>query len=413
MKIYFEVEKRQNGAMTITLLKHLLIKQGIEVVSNPENADAIFVSVTDVTYFQVLHQAHKKYKGRIPIVAGGDMTKLDFIQNYADYTVLGEGYNFIESLGKMKNIHDIIDLPNVRTPNKQGIIDNDIKWMENPIIKASSKVFYYYGGKGCPQKCKFCYYSHVNGYSQVDESKIVRALKSIPKGGKLYVTSAYFPYPKMADELLQKLGMIDLKIGMYNKKVYPSRSFRVGIEFFDAETRKLMGKPIPDRQIIELINNSLVRRHEMTTYFMGGIEDEDAMMRFVDIVPEYHRTYSPRIMLHTQYIDFNKGTPLGDVNIRERKDFNRDLLKKELDKKNRRFRVAVVKYKAHSSWRTLLQRTKTFEETEFLYKMKNLKDDSVFMDKVESKYPNLMGTKTIKEVLYGKDKDSGQKGKQA
>lgn len=404
IKIYFKTVKNQSGAMTVTLLKHLLRKQGIELLDTPQGADAVFVSITDITYFQVLHQAYKEFHGKIPIIAGGDISKLEFVRFYADYVVLGEAYNFIEQLAKVKRIEEIAEFKNVRTRSKDGEVDYQIKFMENPIIKASNKVHYYYGGKGCLQRCKFCFYSHVNEYSMVDEGKILKALKTIPKGGKLYVTSAYFPYPKMPDEYLKKLGMIDLKIGMYNKRNYPSRSFRVGVEFFYESTRKAMGKPVLDRQIVELINNSLDRKHELTTYFMGGVEDDDAIMNFVDLVPEYHRTYSPRIMLHTQYIDFNEMTPLADVSVRARKDFNRLLLKNELDKKNRRFRVAEIKYKAHSTWRTLIQRCKTFDEAEFLYKLKNVKDDNALMDKVESIFPHLIGKETMQYALDLKPK---------
>lgn len=402
MTVYFHETKNQAGTMTNTLLKHLLSKNKINITDIPENSDAIFVSITDITYFKNLHQANKLFKNKKPIVVGGDVSKLPFIKNYADYVVLGEAYNFINELGKKKKIQDIEEIGNVQTKYKQGKIDYEVKYLENPIIKASNKVYYYYGSKGCPQKCKFCFYSHMNDYSVIDESKVIDALKSIPKSGKLYVTSAYFPFPKLQDNLLKKLGMIDLKIGMYNKRHYPGRSFRIGVEFFNEKTRKAFGKPILDRQITELINNSLNRNHEITTYFMGGIEDENEIQNFVDIVPEYFRTYSPRIHLHTQYIDFNEGTPLADVDVRERKDFNQDMLKKELDKKNRRFRVAKIKYKAHSTYRTLIQRTKNKAETEFIYSMRNLKDNDRFIDNVGQRFPHLLGSRKLSEVVnYG------------
>jgi len=391
MRIYFYETKNESRCGTNMLLKHLLRKENIEVVTDPVLCDFVFVSLYDITVFDRLYKAKQLFKQ--PIVCGGDVAKLDIVLNYADYIVRGEAYNFIEELGKLKNNEDIINIPNVWTSNKKGTIDYKIKYSKNPIIKASPKTYYYYGGKGCPQKCKYCFYSHNNEYSQIPKDYVIKALKKIPKSGKLYLTSAYFPYPEINDYLLKKLGMIDLKNSHYLKKRFPCRSFRMGIEFFTEGKRKQMGKPIKNEKITETVNKSLEWKHEIVMYMMAGLEQQEDMYQFISLFPEYHKTYSPRITIHFQYIDFNENTPLENINVTQRYDFDTKLLQKEFNLKNRRVRVGPIKYKAFSTYRTLLQRTKTKDETEFIYSMRNEKNNDTMINKTINKFPHLIGNK--------------------
>lgn len=391
MKIFFHENKAESRCGTNMLLKHLLRKEKIEVIENPQLADFIFVSLYDVTCFQSL-KAAKKYNKQV--VAGGDVAKLDFILNYADYVVKGEAYKFIEELGKLKTPGDIIQISNVWTKEKKGNIDYKIEFNKNPIVKAAPKVLYYYGGKGCQQRCKFCFYSWANEYSIIEKNKVLSALNSIKPNERLYLTCAYFPYPDIDDKFLKKLGMIDLKNHQYLKRKYPSRTFRMGIEFFKEETRKLMGKPIANEKITETINRSLEWNHEITMYFIVGLEKQEDMFEFIEHIPEYQKTYSPRVTLHFQYIDFNQLTPLADFDVRIKSDFDYMALQRELNKKNRRVRVGALKYKTFSNYRTLIQRIKTIEEAEFIYNLRNEKNNEIFIENVEKKYSHLLGTKT-------------------
>ena len=386
MKIFFYENKAESRSGTNMLLKYLLKKENIEVILNPLSADFIFVSLYDITCFSSLMQVKKYNK---PIVAGGDIAKLDFILSYADYVVRGEAYNFIKELGKLKKNEEIININNVFTKEKKGNIDYEIKFNKNPIIKAAPKVLYYYGGRGCQQKCKFCFYSWANQYSVINKNKVINALNSIKKNEKLYLTCAYFPYPDINNEYLKKLGMIDLKSHQYLKRKYPSRTFRIGIEFFKEKTRKLMGKPIFNEKITEIINCSLEWNHEITMYFIVGLEKQNDMFEFIEHVPEYQKSYSPRIIIHFQYIDFNQLTPLSDFDIRIKSDFDYMVFQRELNKKNRRIRVGRLKYKSYSNYRTLIQRTKNIDETEFIYNLRNEKNNDIFLEKVDKKYSHL------------------------
>jgi hypothetical protein len=387
MKIFFYETSSQLNGQTSMLLKYLLKKEKIEITDNPNNADYIFCSVTDIVYFQNLRQAFLKYNRKIPIVVGGDIAKIDFVKNYADYVVKGEAYQFIKDLAK-KNIEDIA---NVTSRNKKGNTDYEINYLINPIIKAAPKVYYLYGGKGCEKKCKFCFYSHVNKYSTISEQNLILNLSALPSNGKLYLTCAYFPYPLIGEKYTKKLGMIDLKINEYIKYYFKNRSFRIGVEFFKDENMESMGKPITNDQLKLLFETSLKRNQELTCYLLAGLEKQEDMWNLIDIIPEYQKTYRPSIQLHFQYIDYNKFTPLQNYDIRLRNDFNTDLLQKELNKKNRRFRVMPIKYKSNSIYRTLIQRTKTFEESEFIYSLKNELNDQLFLLKVDKKFPHLLG----------------------
>ncbi len=404
MNIYFNESVDESNAYTSQLLKYLLGKEGINVTSDVDTADYIFISLGWIPAVTKLFTAYKKYHGNKKIVVGGDIAKLDFVKYYADYVVRGEAYKFISELNK-KNI---LDIENVTTEKKEGEIDYEIDFYKNPIIKTSYKAFSYYAGRGCNNKCKFCFYSWCNKYTKIPRDLFISILNKIPSYGKLYPTYAYLPYLDLSPELFKKLGMIDLRAVQYLKyDSFTNSKFILGIEFFSEEMRKFMGKPIPNEGITEIFNKSLRKKQELSLYFIVGLEGEDALMEFLDQVPQCYETFSPAINLKMQYINFNKFTPLHNVDIREVKDFNEEKLKNELNKKNRRCRVYPLKYKTHALYQTVMYRVGIKEEADYVYKLRKLKDSNEFIDKIGEKYPHLIGSETIKGLMqkranYGK-----------
>jgi radical SAM superfamily enzyme YgiQ (UPF0313 family) len=388
MKIYFHETKYQNIAFTNNLLRFLCSKNKIEVVDDAKNSDLIFVSLIDVSLIKTLVSAKKYNK---PIITGGDVAKIDMVKYLADFVVKGEAFKFIERLLKVKSISEIEEIENVTTIRKDGVTDYDIDYNSIPIVRSSEKVYYIYGGKGCQMKCAFCFYSHVNKYSCPSENYIKSAAMKIPKAGKLFVTSAYFPYPKMEQKYLQRLGMIDLKIRDYLNGNYKNRSFRIGIEFMREENRKKYGKPIPDSLITELVNKSQQRNQELVLYMLAGIESDDDVEHFVSLFPFFQESYSPRIMIHFQYIDFNELTPIAGYDVRLRKTLDVKRMQRLFNVQNRRVRVADIAYMARSTYRTLVQRCTNIEEINFILKLSTEKNNDIFLEKVEQKYPKLLG----------------------
>ena len=172
----------------------------------------------------------------------------------------------------------------------------------------------------------------------------------------------------------------------------------MGVEFFNEGMRKKMGKPISGETIKETINRSLEWNHEIVCYFICGLEEQEAMYELLENIPEYQASYAPRIFFHFQYIDFNKKTPIEDFDVRVKKDFNENLLQKELNKLNRRIRVGKLQNKVGSTYRTLIQRTTNMEVTEYIYGLRKMLNNEEFLEKVEVKYPHLLGTKTLKDL---------------
>lgn len=389
MKIFFYENLNQKRGQTSFLLKYLLKLNKIDVTNNIKEADFVFFSLMDVMYIKDLVLLKKT--GIKNIVVGGPLSWLPLVKFLSDYQVLGEAYNFIKELSILKKNKDIINIKNVETFNKKGEFDYFIDYSINPVIKSTNKIYYYYASKGCPFKCPYCFYSHNNQYSQCNEQNIKNAINSIPKQGKLYTTSAYFPYPNMDEKYLKRLGQIDVKVKTYLLKNFPGRSFRMGIEFFNEKIREKNKKPITNIELNQLWNLSLERNHEITTYFLAGLEKPEGIYELYKTFDDFHEKASPRIFINFQYISFDEKTEFAGYDIRKRYEINTNKIQQEFSKINRRVRVRPIKYMASSTWRTLIQRVKTEDEFNFIYGLRNEKENNKLIETVEKNYSYLLG----------------------
>ncbi|MDY6835508.1 MAG: hypothetical protein SVY53_11985 [Chloroflexota bacterium] len=397
MKVYFHENKTQPKEYTLRLLKYLLNLNGISVTKNVSESDCVFVSLCDMTEYPLLVSAKKLGK---PIVAGGFQADMPIVHKTADYTCVGEAYDFIRRLAGIKRVEEIADFPQTATANKAAIIDQNIDYAINPVISVTSRAYYYYCGKGCPQHCKFCYLSYQREYQKAPIGYLLAALRQIPSGSKLYPMLSHFDY-KIPADMIQKLGILDVRVRDYvrrNGQGYGNR-VRTGIEFMRQDYRNKLAKPISTDEIVEFVN--LSKKHKCTSvwYFVAGLEGEQDALDFLDKLPVDMSLY-PRIICIFTYIEPQPKTPMANFDIRQKKEFDSfSWFFKEAHKKNRRIRVHTPKYLAFSTWKTLMNRASTDEEISFAWSMRNEKDNSHMLDIINSKMPNMLGTMSIADIV--------------
>lgn len=378
------------------LLRKLARDEGLTEVSDPAQADAVWVSVCDISEIRYLRSA--RCLGR-PVVSGGFVSFLPAMRLWSDYTCVGEAYDFVRQYALAKRLKDLVELPYVATPTKpHETIDERIEWTRNPIVKTSAKAFYWYSGKGCKNHCRFCLLSHSRSWQQAPESQFSAAVRAVPYGGKLYPMASMLTYPRNP-ERDARLGTLDVRVrDLVNGRTIFPRRIRTGIEFFTEANRRLMGKPISREEITALYMMTAENKTESAFYHIVGLPGDDPA-EYLDAIPS-GSAMAPRVILAFTYLDPQPMTPIADWDITERVTFNGKEFMRQVNWRNRRLRVQGPKYKAFPSWRTIMQRAQDRDELEFAWSLRTEKDDESLLNACAKRFPRLLGTKSMAELIH-------------
>jgi radical SAM superfamily enzyme YgiQ (UPF0313 family) len=340
----------------------------------------------DITEYGTLLAA--KRFGR-PVVAGGFIARFGCVRAVADAVCEGEAYDFMAAFARAKDIEDV---------RRAGAFNERIDYADNPIVRVTANAFYYYTGKGCPMRCKFCCLSHSREYQFAPQALVERAIRFLPPNAKLFPMCSYWPY-KMAPSLTARLGALDVKVADYAAgRVTAGRQIRTGIEFASESMRKNMAKPLAPEVITEFVNRTKREKKEAACYFIAGVETQEDIESILDCFPA-DGALTPRIHLIFTYLDPQPFTPMHDFDIRAKVPMDGKRLFSAAQRKNRRIRVHPVKYMAHSSWRTVMQRAKTPEQVAFAWGLRNEKDNGKLLDAVGRRFPDLLGSASLSEIL--------------
>ena len=387
MKIYFYEILRQKIHYTSKLLKFLIHRQNnLEIVDKLRDADCVFVSVCDITELHLIREARVFCK---PIISGGALSQFPVMRVWSDYVCVGEVYDFIEKLNKVKRIQEIESFPEIATKVKPGILNENIRFELNPVINFGSKAAYLYCGKGCPQRCKYCLMGNSRKWQFMEEIRFIAALRAIGNR-KLYPMLSFFPYKNIPNELQQNLGILDVRIKDFLRNSSAGKNIRTGVEFFSEEKRKLYGKPMLDQEINLFLKKVQFLNKTTVLYFIAGLEDVEAETFIEEVLPESNKI-TPRIICILTYIDPQPLTPMQNMDIREKITFDGELFFKKAVRKNRGIRVHRMKKISFSSWRTVMQRSSNLQELEFCFRLRKERNNNRLLELVDNKFPHLLG----------------------
>ena len=386
LKPYFHLLPVQRNEYTTHLLKHLAKKRGIQFAETPQEANCVWVSMCDITEYGALLAAQKMGP---PVVAGGFIARFGCVKAVADAVCEGEAYEFMEAFARARSFSDV---------QEAGKFSQRIDYAENPIVRVTPQAFYYYTGKGCPIRCKFCCLSHSRDYQFAPQALIEKAIRTLPPKGKLFPMCSYWPY-KLNPALSARLGALDIKVADYVLgKVTAGRQIRTGIEFASEALRKNMAKPLSPEIITEFFARTKREKKEAACYFVAGLETQEQIEELMQALP-VDGALHPRLHFIFTYIDPQPFTPMHDFDIRAKIPMDGKELFRKAQRINRRVRVHPIKYMAHSSWRTMMQRAKTVEEVGFVWGLRNEKDNDRLIKAGERYFPALLGTATLPAVV--------------
>lgn len=357
MKIWIESAKNSTGMYTTATLKHFCSLNHIEMANDIEDADCLWVSMCDPSDLPLLKKARKLAQGR-PVVMGGFEAFFGVPYTaWADYVVVGEGWEFIEAWGK--DPATAIDLPCVlkKGSNRDVIPSYFMPWGKMPIVKMPGKNRYYYmGGRGCKYKCKFCATSWV--YPHTSNPYILKACNNLGKlGGKHSVTLVSNDAEEMLEHPFLKSNSIRAANYLENPEKYKAPLFHIGVEGWTEKARKLFGKPIKDDDLHRMCNLLKERKQQAEFFFIVDYPDwnmQDVEYFAEDVIP-LDCGYTPKIFIKTTYFDPCPHTPYSKLPIEGRYCDTQKVFS-IINSRNKRVRVFPTRSRARSAWRTALHR---------------------------------------------------------
>lgn len=333
---------------THSVLENTAPQFGHEVVRHPGNADAILVSLCDITEIDMLEKIRNRWPEQ-KIIAGGPLASAYFklCAIFADYVNVGQCFDFFEA----QSFEEIEELPSTYLAGKEKVkACTRIDWEKVPIAQVSKGSFYYWGGVGCKNKCRFCLTSWTNPWQRNSPARIKKAASQIPRGDLKIVSNQY-------NDAYEKVMVKDMLLREYiNGPAQTSgRYVRMGVEFATEETRKKYGKPCTHEELLQALAKAERENTHLILFFIGGINTRDEWIDLFQRMPQNYST-SPRIFCKFTNLEYQMHTPI----FKERYDldperyldggFGRALFRK-VQQFNNRIRIKTIKYPAHAVWR--------------------------------------------------------------
>ncbi len=397
MRVYFHTGYGENIHVDypVALVRHLCRSYGVTVAETSAESDVTAVSCCDIMDIGLLKSARKLGK---PIIAGGFISMLPIMRAWADVVCVGEAYAFVRAMATARTIDDLAILPNAGVyQGRRPQVDEWIDWSMNPVVQQSPKAYYYYCGKGCPIKCKFCLLSYSRHLQDAPEVYIRRALSSIPKSARLYLMTSYYRYDLTPKEQ-SRLGVIDVTIKEYLGGGHRGlRRVRCGIEFWTEALRRELAKPLSAEQIGAFFAMTGEAKAEVIAYVIAGLEPMESLREVAEALP-HGGALHPRFTFAPTLFDPQPFTPLHDFDIRQRYPFDHKAAMRILLARNRRVRVHQPAKPSHASWRTIMQRCQTREEAGFCWKLRTCDNNDILLRTVEAEQPHLLGTASLADI---------------
>ena len=360
MKTYLVKDKNKYNKYTYRTLDLAMEKSGVELVS-PRNADLFLVSVDDPDDFSLVKKARQMAGGR-PVIAGGfEGFGGEYLLSYVNGVNVGEGFEFLDELGKAKDVESLLELPYILTASKSIVYPSTVIHFEKlPLVRLGKQLWYYLAGRGCKGKCAFCETGYVYPRWHNTKRNILSALNHVEKKKHRLTLITNDSAEILSITKTRCVQSVRVRDYLKEPERFKSASMlHFGIEGFSEAQRRFFLKPIKDDDVWELIRITEYFKQQIELFFITGIPGTfDAMMQFAASVPLSALAY-PRIFLKLTRLDPSPHTPLWTYDLQQLESLTKAQLqefKNVLKSRNIRFRIFQQRGNGRMSWRAALRR---------------------------------------------------------
>jgi hypothetical protein len=284
---------------TLSVLRHLAVKYGHQIVNSIPAADAILYSACDPRDFfalkKVAEQSHK-----IPIIVGGHAAvywKLWLLA--ADCVYLGEAWDFFQC----SSLEEIFALPCVAiSPRREYpiIASHKVLWRDVPMANVAKRQKYYWGGIGCKNKCKFCLTSWT--HKPQTNPYVANVQQKHPN-----VTIVTNDSASTIHRMTQSMMVKDFLAGPLKKYAV----YRLGVEFATEETRRKYGKPFSDDAFVSIFEHAARYGARLKLFCIAGIDQIEEWEALFEKVPHRNRTETCEVKFTNLTVEMF--TPLSEI----------------------------------------------------------------------------------------------------
>ncbi len=263
---------------TISVLKTLIANNGHELVSDPNDADIIAVSVCDVSQVTFLEKVRMQYPNKKIAVGGHATIYYKLFALFADYVNIGQGFEFFEC----QSIDEIESLPSVWVsafPKEKLYPSTRIDWGKVPVANVTKGQTYYWGAVGCKNKCTFCMTSWTNPHQKNARARVDRVLSKYKT-----CTIVSNDSDDVASRMTQSIMLKDfIRVPLKKYSVY-----RMGLEFATEEMRRKYGKPFSDDEFAYAIRRAIDEGVRLKLFCISGLNSIEEWGRFFDRMPDVY-----------------------------------------------------------------------------------------------------------------------------
>lgn len=384
MKFYFHKTKGQFIEYNIRLIEHVM---GSYMTDALDDADIVMVSLCDVTEVDEVLKAKRLGK---PVIVGGMISEYPIVNELSDYVWHGEIYKLRELLDQgMK----LVEMPYITTKdNRKLVINQEIKWQDNPIIKVGNRAMYYYLAKGCPIKCKYCYIGNVRDYQVAPKNLYDKAI-SIAQA-RLMPIAAYNPYGMTYKTNIGETLLKKYIAGQMDKGANVLRS---GVEFVTPSLSKNIAKGVTIDDVNEAICRSRTEKTQLILYYIAGLETQEQLESYWDNVVNDYAIRYPVTIVYT-YIDPQPFTPMYDYDVRGKiTNIDCKRLYWIANQRNKRIRFIPLARPEKSLTRTFLARAVSMDDYRHIKNISKMKHADMINSSINR--PHLIGSETLDAIL--------------
>jgi len=243
-------------------------------VGDDSTADILFVTLSDVEDLKVLRRVRKDACGR-PVIAGGlgAAPGNGLALAWSDAVVLGEGEEFIETLGT-RGLDAALSLGCVVTRNdpfKAACPSTRLDFNTAPVVQVTKHCWYALAARGCPNHCNFCMTSWATKHQRATDARLQavsrEVLKRDTRAQVTYITNYSQGLPS------KRRGAQSFLLREYLANPEAARGLtlvRVGGAGMTEHRRQALGKPITNDELRACITLAREMHQQLELFFIVG-----------------------------------------------------------------------------------------------------------------------------------------------
>ncbi len=355
MNVYLTHHPSALNLYTIAVLKHWASLCGITLVEDEQKAEALWVSICDPSELSTIKRLRAKANGRPVIMGGFESYFGEPYLAWADYVVVGEGWEFVEAWAKDPN--KAIALPCVLTKEKEATANYVLPAKHLPLLQMPGRNrFYFLAAKGCHQHCKFCATAWIMPHWENPLlNQLPNALVKYHRPTVNLITND----SSNVNLNLPMAGARSVRVRDYLRepRIYRANMVHFGVEGWTEEARRTMGKPLANTDIVSLFAATKWARQRCELFLIVDYPgwNQSDIESFLEAIPQ-DTAMSPSVHIKCTYFDPCPHTPWAREAITGQWIDTKALFHR-LNSHNHRIRVFPTRSRARSAWRTCLHRS--------------------------------------------------------